>query len=78
MFFIQLLSLILKRMKPVLIIAILILCFWSIFISFKAIYLILTKDFKGSKVGWILIVMIGIVGPIIWVVKGRKLVSLKD
>ncbi len=62
-------------LKPILIIALLILCFWSVFTSFKAVYLILTKDFKGSKVTWILISMIGIIGPILWVLKGKKLVS---
>ncbi|CAM4418026.1 Cardiolipin synthase N-terminal domain-containing protein [Zobellia nedashkovskayae] len=61
--------------KPILIIAFLILSFWSVYTSFNAVYLILTKDFKGSKVKWILIAMIGIIGPILWVIKGKKLVS---
>ena len=66
-----------EKMKPIFVITFLILSFWSLFITFKAIYLILTKDFKGSKVTWILISMIGIIGPILWIVKGRKLVSKK-
>jgi len=63
------------EMHPILVLSLIILSFWSVFISFKAIYLILTKEFKGNKTGWILIVMIGIIGPILWIAKGKKLVS---
>ncbi len=62
-------------MHPILILSIIILAFWSVFTSFKAIYLILTKEFKGDKTSWILIVMIGVIGPILWITKGKKLVS---
>jgi len=61
-------------MKPILVILLLIISFWSVFMTFKAIYLILTKEFKGDKIVWILIVMIGIIGPIIWITEGKKLV----
>lgn len=62
-------------MHPILILSIIILAFWSLITSFRAIYLILTKEFKGDKTSWILIVMIGIIGPILWITKGKKLVS---
>jgi len=62
-------------MHPILILSIIILAFWSVFTTFKAIYLILTKEFKGDKTSWILIVLIGIIGPILWITKGKKLIS---
>ena len=62
-------------MHPILILTIIIICFWSIITTFRAIYIILTKDFKGDKTTWILTVMIGLVGPILWIVKGKKLIS---
>jgi hypothetical protein len=62
-------------MKPFLIITFLFIAFWSVITSFRAIYQILTKEFKGNKTTWILISMIGIIGPIIWITKGKKLVS---
>ncbi|AUC16611.1 hypothetical protein BTO06_16290 [Tenacibaculum sp. SZ-18] len=49
--------------------------FTSIFITIKAIYQILTKPFKGSKTTWVLIVMIAFVGPILWLLKGKKLLN---
>lgn len=64
-------------MHPILILSIITLAFWSVFTSFKAIYLILTKDFKSDKTGWILIVMIGVIGPILWITKGKKFISNK-
>lgn len=64
-------------MHPILILSIIALAFWSVFTSFKAIYLILTKDFKSDKTGWILIVMIGVIGPILWITKGKKFISNK-
>jgi hypothetical protein len=60
-------------MKPILILIFLIICFWSVITSFRAIYLILTKEFKGDKTTWILIAMIGLIGPILWITKGKKL-----
>tara|TARA_B100000809_G_C15078440_1_gene508749 strand:+ start:93 stop:281 length:189 start_codon:yes stop_codon:yes gene_type:complete len=62
-------------MHPILILSIIILAFWSLITSLRGIYLILTKEFKGDKTSWILIVMIGIIGPILWITKGKKLVS---
>ena len=62
-------------MHPILILIFIIICFWSVFTSFKAIFLILTKEFKGDKTTWILTSMIGIIGPILWITKGKKLIS---
>lgn len=62
-------------MKPILILTLLVLSFWSIIITFKAIYLILTKQFNGSKTTWTLIVMIGFIGPILWITKGKKMLE---
>jgi hypothetical protein len=62
-------------MHSILILSFLILAFWSVITSFRAIYLILTKEFKGDKTRWILIVMIGFIGPILWITKGKKLIS---
>jgi hypothetical protein len=56
-------------------IVIITLCFCSLVTTFRAIYLILTKEFRGSKSSWILIVMIAFVGPVLWILKGKKLVS---
>jgi len=64
-------------MHSILILLIIIIAFWSVFISIKAIYFILTKEFKGDKTTWILTVMIGIIGPILWITKGKKLLSNK-
>lgn len=46
----------------------------SLTISIYAISTIILNDFKGSKFQWIIISMIGIVGPILFLIKGRKLV----
>ena len=62
-------------MKPILILTFIIIAFWSVITTFRAIYLILTKEFKGDKTTWILISMIGIIGPIIWITKGKKLIA---
>jgi hypothetical protein len=62
-------------MKTTLVILLILLLFWSLLTTFKAIFLILTKDFKGNKTSWILIVMIGIIGPILWITKGEKMIS---
>ena len=43
-------------------------------ISISAIILIIIKDFKDSKIKWIFISMIGIIGPLLWLFKGRKLI----
>ncbi len=44
----------------------------SLVISFIAIFQILSNDFKDSKIKWIIISMIGVVGPILYLIKGRK------
>ena len=62
-------------MEPILILIFLIIIFWSVITTFRAIYLILTKEFNGDKTTWILILMIGIIGPILWITKGKKLLS---
>lgn len=62
-------------MNSILVLLIIIISFWSLIITFKAIYLILTKNFSGSKPLWVLIVMIGIIGPIFWIIKGKKLIK---
>lgn len=40
-----------------------------------AIIQILSNNFKDSKSKWILISMIGFIGPILWIIKGRKLIT---
>ena len=62
-------------MHPVLIFTIIVLSFWSLITTFKAIYTILTKDFNGSKPTWVLIVLIAFIGPILWISKGKKMVA---
>lgn len=61
-------------MKPLFVLLLITVCFWSVITSFVAIIRILTNEFKGSKVEWVVISMIGIIGPILWVTKGRKLI----
>lgn len=51
--------------------------FCSVFISFAAIFQILTNEFNGPKGMWIIISMIGFIGPILWLTKGRKLIVKK-
>ncbi len=62
-------------MKQVVILLFIILCFWSVITTFRAIFFILTNKFNGSKLTWILISMIGFIGPILWITKGKKLIS---
>ncbi len=59
-------------MNPIIVIVVILVCFWSIFTTCKAIYLILNTNFNGSKITWILISMIGIIGPILWITQGKK------
>ena len=49
----------------------------SLVTTFIAIYQILTNEFKDSKVLWIFISMMAIVGPILYLTKGRKLLVKK-
>ncbi|TCI85709.1 hypothetical protein [Tenacibaculum sp. M341] len=62
-------------MKQVVILLFIILCFWSVITTFRAIFFLLTNKFNGSKLTWILISMIGFIGPILWITKGKKLIS---
>jgi len=50
----------------------------SLIITFLAIFQILSNDFNGSKGFWIIISMIGIIGPILYLTKGRKLIIKRD
>jgi len=51
-----------------------VICLSSLIISFIAIIQIASNGFKESKFKWILISMIAIVGPILWLTFGRKLI----
>ena len=64
-------------MTTFLIIIFILICFGSIITTFVAIIQILSNDFNGSKGAWILISMIGIIGPILYLTKGRKLIIKK-
>lgn len=64
-------------MEIFLILLIILICFGSVITSFVAMYQILTNKFNGSKGEWILISMIGIIGPILYLTKGRKLIVKK-
>lgn len=55
-----------------------IICFGSIITTFVAIFQIINNDFNGSKGLWILISMVGIIGPILYLTKGRKLIIKRD
>jgi len=61
-------------MHPIIIFLIVAVSFWSVITSFIAIFKILTNDFRGDKFTWVLISIIGIIGPILWLAKGRKLI----
>lgn len=50
----------------------------SIVTSFVAIFQIATNDFKESKGLWILLSMVAIIGPVLYLLKGRKLIVKKD
>ena len=58
-----------------LVITITIVILFSFITSFIAIITILSNDFDGSKTQWVLISMIGLIGPILWLTKGRKLIK---
>lgn len=54
------------------------IAFGSIIITFVAIFQIISNDFNGSKGLWIVISMIGIIGPILYLTKGRKLIIKRE
>jgi len=50
----------------------------SLITTFIAIFQIINNDFKGSKGMWIIISLIGIIGPILYLTQGRKLIIKRD
>lgn len=62
-------------MKTLLALILILIIFSSIIITSIAIIQILSNDFKDSKGKWILISMIAFIGPILWLTKGRKLIT---
>ncbi len=62
------------EMKSILTFLFIAVCIWSLFTSFTAIIRIWTNEIKGSKVEWTAIAMIGFIGPVLWLMKGRKLI----
>lgn len=62
-------------MNILLALILIIITFSSIIITSIAIIQILSNDFKDSKGKWILISMIAFIGPILWITKGRKLIT---
>jgi len=65
-------------MEVFLVLTLFLIVFGSIIISFIAIFQILSNDFNGSKGLWIVISMIGIIGPILYLTKGKKLIIKRD
>jgi len=61
-------------MEPAFILFMIAAGFWSIITSFVAIIRILRNKFNGDKLTWILISMIAFIGPVLWLVNGRKLI----
>jgi hypothetical protein len=51
--------------------------FASLIITFTGIIQILTNEFEGNKIEWIFLCMIAFIGPILYLVKGRKLIVKK-
>jgi hypothetical protein len=62
-------------MKQIVLLSFIVLCFWSIITTVRAVFLISTNKFNGSKATWILIAMIAFIGPVLWITKGKKLIS---
>jgi len=65
-------------MEVILVLFFLVIVFGSIITTFVAIFQILSNDFNGSKGLWIIISMIGIIGPILYLTKGRKLIIKRE
>lgn len=65
-------------MEVVLILFFIVICFGSIITTFVAIFQIISNDFNGSKGLWIIISMVGVIGPILYLTKGRKLIIKRD
>ncbi|MBA6155642.1 PLDc N-terminal domain-containing protein [Tenacibaculum sp. S7007] len=64
--------------NPIFVLTLLVLGFSSMIITITGIIKILKNDFKGEKVTWILILMIAFIGPILYLLKGRKLIVKKN
>lgn len=64
-------------MKEFFILLSFIIVFASLVVSFIAVFKILTNEFKESKVKWIVLSMIAIIGPILYLIEGRKYI-VKD
>lgn len=50
----------------------------SLVTTLVAIFQIINNDFNGSKGLWIILSMIGIIGPILYLTKGRKLIIKRN
>lgn len=61
-------------MEPAIILFMIAAGFWSIITSFVAIIRILRNKFNGDRLTWIMISMIAFIGPVLWLVNGRKLI----
>ncbi len=61
-------------MEIILVLIFFLVVFGSIITTFVAIFQIISNDFNGSKGLWIIISMVGIIGPILYLTKGRKLI----
>ena len=66
-----------QNMTAFLIFIFILICFGSIITTFVAVVQILSNEFNGSKGAWILISIIGIIGPILFLTKGRKQIVKK-
>ena len=64
--------------NPIFVLTLLVLGFSPIIITITGIIKILRNDFKGEKVTWILILMIAFIGPILYLLKGKKLIVKKN
>lgn len=64
-------------METILIVLFVLICFGSVITTFVAIVQILSNEFNGDKTTWIIISMIGLIGPILYLTKGRKLIVKK-
>lgn len=62
-------------MEPIWVITLIVTSFWSLITSFVAIVRILTNRFKGDKLTWVLVSMIAFIGPVLWLIHGRKLID---
>ncbi|OSY88369.1 hypothetical protein WH52_06300 [Tenacibaculum holothuriorum] len=64
--------------SPIFVLTLFIIGFSSMFITITGIIKILRNDFNGDKATWIIILMIGIIGSILYLLKGKKLIIKKQ